>query len=146
MPTLAGHLDLTCACDANGCSYLREQSFSAPFHISKPYWDGDALLLQLVSPTPGLFGGDRLTSSVTLDEGARLRIVTPSAGRAHTMNGNGAELRQIFRLAKRWLFPDPIWCTEPVVHLLCERGDDFPRLGDMATVLGGNHPSVQRGS
>ena len=45
MPTLAGHLDLTCARDANGRSYLREQSFSAPFHISKPYWDGDALLL-----------------------------------------------------------------------------------------------------
>jgi len=100
MPTLAGHLDLTCARDVNGRSYLREQSFSAPFHISKPYWDGDALLLQLASPTPGLFGGDRLTSSVTLDEGARLRIITPSAGRAHTMNGDGAELRQTFRLAK----------------------------------------------
>ena len=100
MPTLAGHLDITCTRDANGRSYLREQSFSAPFHISKPYWDGDALLLQLASPTPGLFGGDRLTSSVTLDEGARLRIITPSAGRAHTMNGNAAELRQTFSLAK----------------------------------------------
>ena len=100
MPALAGHLDLTCARDANGRSYLREQSFSAPFHVSKPYWDGEALLLQLASPTPGLFGGDRLTSCVTLDEGARLRIVTPSAGRAHTMNGDGAELRQRFRLAR----------------------------------------------
>ena len=100
MQTLAGHLDLTCTRDGNGRSYLREQSFSAPFHISKPYWDGDALLLQLASPTPGLFGGDRLTSSVTLDEGARLLITTPSAGRAHTMNGNAAELRQTFRLAK----------------------------------------------
>ena len=100
MPTLAGHLDITCTRDANGRSYLREQSFSAPFHISKPYWDGDALLLQLASPTPGLFGGDRLTSSVTLDKGARLRIITPSAGRAYTMNGNAAELRQTFCLAK----------------------------------------------
>ena len=71
MPTLTGHLDLTCTRDGNGRSYLREQSFSAPFHISKPYWAGDVLLLQLASPTPGLFGGDRLTSSVTLDEGAR---------------------------------------------------------------------------
>ncbi len=100
MPTLAGHIDLTCARDGNGRSYLREQSFSAPFHISKPYWNGTTLLLQLASPTPGLFGGDRLTSRITLDEGARLRIATPSAGRAHTMNGNGAELRQTFRLAK----------------------------------------------
>ena len=100
MPTLAGHLDITCTRDGNGRSYLREQSFSAPFHISKPYWNGHALLLQLASPTPGLFGGDRLTSSVTLDEGARLRIITPSAGRAHTMNGNAAELRQTFCLAK----------------------------------------------
>ena len=100
MPTLAGHLDITCTRDGQGRSYLREQSFSAPFHISKPYWNGHALLLQLASPTPGLFGGDRLTSSVTLDEGARLRIITPSAGRAHTMNGNAAELRQTFCLAK----------------------------------------------
>ena len=100
MPTLAGHFDITCTRDGQGRSYLREQSFSAPFHISKPYWNGHALLLQLASPTPGLFGGDRLTSSITLDEGARLRIITPSAGRAHTMNGNAAELRQTFCLAK----------------------------------------------
>ena len=76
MPTLAGHLDITCTRDGDGRSYLREQSFSAPFHISKPYWNGHALLLQLASPTPGLFGGDRLTSSGPLDEGARVRIIS----------------------------------------------------------------------
>ena len=54
--------------------------------------------------------------------------------------------QQIFRLAKRCLFPDPSRCAEPVVHLLGERSDDFPGLRDVATVLGGNHPGVQRGS
>mgnify|MGYP006864740574 CR=1 FL=1 len=37
MPTLAGHLELTCARDANGRSYLREQSFSAPFQIGRAH-------------------------------------------------------------------------------------------------------------
>ena len=60
----------------------------------------------------------------------------PSNGRCH----------QIFRLAKRCLFPDPIRCAEPVVHLLDKRSNDFPGLRDVATVLGGNHPGVQRGS
>lgn len=100
MPTLNGHLSLDCARDSNGRSYLRSQSFSAPFHISKPYWDGDALLLQLSSPTPGYFGGDRLTSRIRIEEGARLKITTPSAGRAHTMNGNRAELHQSFHIEK----------------------------------------------
>ena len=58
MPALAGHLDLTCARDANGRSYLREQSFSAPFHVSKPYWDGEALLLKVFDSRypEGIFG------------------------------------------------------------------------------------------
>ena len=38
------------------------------------------------------------------------------------------------RLAKRCLFPDPIRCTKPVVHLLDNRSNDFPRLRDVASV------------
>ncbi len=48
------------------------------------------------------------------------------------------------RLAKRCLFPDPIRCTEPVVHLLDNRSNDFPRLRNVASVFDGNHPGVQR--
>ena len=50
------------------------------------------------------------------------------------------------RLAKRCLLPDPIRCTEPVVPLLNERSNDFPGLRDVALVVGGNHPAVQRSS
>ena len=39
------------------------------------------------------------------------------------------------RLAKRCLFPDPIRCTESVVHLLDNRRNDFPRLRDVASVF-----------
>ena len=36
------------------------QSFRAPFHVSKPYWDADSrvLLTQVVNPTAGILEGD----------------------------------------------------------------------------------------
>ena len=99
MPTLSGHLNLACACDEDGRSYLQRQSFSAPFHVSKPYWDGHVLLVQLSSPTPGLFSGDVLQGKITLDEGVRVCITTPSSSRAHAMNGTGAVFQQDFHVA-----------------------------------------------
>ena len=39
---------------------IREQSFRAPFHLSKPYWDEHALVVQVVNPTAGVFAGDTL--------------------------------------------------------------------------------------
>ena len=41
---LNGHLQLVCARGADGRGYLREQSFRAPMHISKPWWE-DGLLV-----------------------------------------------------------------------------------------------------
>ena len=97
---LRGHLDLTCSADAAGRSHLSRQSFNAPFHISKPYWDGRALTVQVINPTAGLLAGDSLHCAVSVEAGARLNITTPSATRVFTMPEGRAEVRQHLRVAR----------------------------------------------
>ncbi len=99
MHHLSGHLELTCAVDDRGRSYLSRQSFRAPFHLSKPYWDGHALVVQIANPTAGIFSGDTLQSEINVEAGARLLLTTPSASRAHTMPEGRAQIRQTFRIA-----------------------------------------------
>jgi urease accessory protein len=96
---LDGHLRLVCAPDAAGRSVLRQQSFSAPVHLSKPHWDGEALLVNLVNPTAGLFAGDHITYDVTAGAGARLVLSSPSAARAHAMTQGEARVEQQFKVA-----------------------------------------------
>ena len=96
---LCGHLDLVCAADAHGRTFLREQSFRAPFHLSKPYWDEHALIVQIVNPTAGVFAGDVLTSRVAIESGARLLLTTPSANRIHAMPSGRASVEQHFSVA-----------------------------------------------
>ena len=81
---MRGHLHLTVAHDpAANRSYLRRQSFCAPMHIGKGYWQDDALLVYAVNSTAGLFAGDVVDWSVEVEPGARLRLVSPSASRVH---------------------------------------------------------------
>lgn len=82
-PRWAGHLELTCSADAAGRSYLSHQSFRAPFHISKPYPDEHALIVQVINPTAGLFAGDVLRSDIRVEAGGRLHNTSPSASRVH---------------------------------------------------------------
>jgi urease accessory protein len=97
---LIGHLDLVCALDSRGVSVLRHQSFRAPMHLSKPYHDAGALVVNVVNPTAGLLEGDRIACRVEVESGARLLLTTPSASRAHRVNNNGrAELVQQMRVA-----------------------------------------------
>ena len=101
---LSGHLAIVCAADAHGRTFIREQSFRAPYHLSKPYWDEHALIVQIVNPTAGVFAGDTLTSRVAVEIGARLLLTTPSANRIHAMPSGRATLEQSFRVAKGgWL-------------------------------------------
>jgi len=105
---LEGCLRLVCASDESGLSFLSEQSFSAPFHLSKPYWDGHALIVQVVNPTAGLFADDRSRSFVRVERGARLHLTTPSASRVHTMRDGQACLEQSFHVAAGgWLECSP---------------------------------------
>lgn len=97
--SLSGHLDFVCAADAEGRTFIREQSFRAPFHLSKPYWDEHALIVQVVNPTAGVFAGDTLTSRVVVESGARLLLTTPSANRIHAMPAGRALVEQHFSVA-----------------------------------------------
>lgn len=104
MSEFAGHLELTCASDADGRSFLRRQSFRAPFHISKSYRGPHALAVQVINPTAGLFAGDKLNSKVQVEAGGRLLLTTPSAARAHAMPSGHAELHQSFHVQRgAWL-------------------------------------------
>jgi urease accessory protein len=101
---LEGHLELVCAADEAGRSVLARQLFRVPFHISKPYWNDHALVVQMVNPTAGLFAGDALRCEVRVESDARLHLTTPSASRIHTMKGGRAELEQRFFVARGgWL-------------------------------------------
>lgn len=113
MSEFSGHLRLRAAVSANGRTALAAQSFRAPFHLSKPYWDADTrtLLVQVVNPTAGILAGDRLESAIAVDAGAALLVTTPSASRVFQMRDGAAECRQSFSVAAGgWLevLPEPL--------------------------------------
>lgn len=113
MAEFSGHLSLCAAGRANGRTVLAAQSFRAPYHVSKPYWDADTgvLLVQVVNPTAGILSGDRLESDVKVGEGAALLVTTPSASRVFRMKSGSAECRQSFAVAQgAWLevMPEPL--------------------------------------
>lgn len=99
MASLRGHLHLVAAHDPAAGTYLREQSFRAPFHLSKPHEEAGLLVVQVVNPTAGVFAGDALEMRVTVEGGARLLLTAPSAQRLHAMSGGEATLQQEFRVA-----------------------------------------------
>ncbi len=96
---LAGHLDIVCAADTEGRSYLRSQSFRAPIHLSKAHFETGVLRLNVVNPTAGLLDGDRIECRVRVEKSAALLLTTPSASRAHRMRGGFAEMMQDFHVA-----------------------------------------------
>lgn len=113
MSQFSGHLILRAAPRAHGRTVLAEQSFRAPYHLSKPYWDADArvLLVQVVNPTAGILAGDQLQSDITVDDGGALLVTTPSASRVFKMKSGTAACRQSFRVAAGgWLevMPEPL--------------------------------------
>lgn len=113
MADFRGHLSLDAAVRGQGRTVLAAQSFRAPYHISKPYWDYDArtLLVQVVNPTAGILSGDRLESEIRVQRDAALLVTTPSASRVFRMRSGAAECRQHFRVAAGgWLevMPEPL--------------------------------------
>ncbi len=113
MAKFSGHLRLRAAPTTGGRTTLAGQSFRAPYHLSKPYWDADAgvLLVQVVNPTAGILEGDFLESDIAVEAGATLLVTTPSASRVFKMRDGSAECRQHFVVAKGgWLevLPEPL--------------------------------------
>lgn len=110
--TLIGHLKVRASADLQGRTFLREQSFRAPFHIGKGYWDGQVMQLRVVNPTAGILAGDRLELAVDVDPKAALAILTPAATRAFMMTSGVAACEQRFTVAAgAWLeyAPEPIF-------------------------------------
>jgi urease accessory protein len=133
MNRFSGHLKLKATAGANGRTALTGQSFRAPYHVSKPYWDTDAgtLLVQVVNPTAGILEGDSLESDISVDRDAALLATTPSASRVFMMKDGSAECRQHFAVAKDgWLevLPEPL-----VPH----RGSRYRQLTTVDVELGG---------
>lgn len=112
MKTFHGQLELRATRRA-GRTMLTTQSFRAPFHLSKPYWDQttETLLVQVVNPTAGILAGDRLQADVAVGGGAALLVTTPSASRLFAMEQGEALSRQSFTVeAGGWLevWPEPV--------------------------------------
>lgn len=113
MQALSGHLRLRGEPREHGRTVLARQSFSAPFHLSKPYWDQEArvLLTQVVNSTAGILSGDRLESEISVAPGAALLATTPGASRVFRMHAGSAECQQHFSVeAGGWLevLPEPL--------------------------------------
>src|SRR3954465_10185125 len=101
MSAFSGHLHLRAASRTDGRTALKGQSFRAPYHVSKPYWDTEArvLIVQVVNPTAGILSGDELASDIAVESGAALLVTTPSASRVFKMKTGHAETRQKFTVA-----------------------------------------------
>lgn len=113
MAEFSGQLSLRAEARPDGRTVLAAQSFRAPYHISKPYWDEEAktLLVQVVNPTAGILSGDRLESAIAVEAGAALLVTTPSASRVFKMKEGAAECRQHFAVTSGgWLevLPEPL--------------------------------------
>jgi urease accessory protein len=133
MAEFSGHLSLRAAARPDGQTILAAQSFRAPFHLSKSYWDADAgvLVVQVVNPTAGILAGDRLESAIAVESGAALLVTTPSASRIFNMAGGAAESRQHFKVAAGgWLGVAP----EPLVP---HRGARFRQVTTVEVEPGG---------
>lgn len=77
--------------DAARRTFLAKQSFCAPVHLSKPHWDGNHLIINVVNPTAGLFAGDRVEMDVQVCHGASCVLTTPSATRVFRAKDSGVQ-------------------------------------------------------
>jgi urease accessory protein len=112
LKAFAGHLHFEANRAAEGRTFLGQQSFRAPFHLSKSYWDGSVLQVRIVNVTAGILAGDRLELDVRAAPGAALLVMTPAATRAFMMTSGAAECRQSFTVATgAWLeyAPEPLF-------------------------------------
>jgi len=115
----------------DGRTFLARQSFRAPFHLGKPYWDGQVLQMRVINATAGILAGDRLELAAQVDAGASLLVITPSATRAYMMRQGTAECRQTFSVAAGgWLECAP----EP---LFPHRDTDFAQTTSLEVAEGG---------
>ena len=111
--SLSGHLHLRCETRADGTSYISDQSFRAPIHLSKSHHDAGCVIQTIVNPTAGFFDGDLLETNVVVARDARLVLSTPSASRVYpTRSGKPASNFQKFTLEENASLE---WIPEPFI-------------------------------
>jgi urease accessory protein UreH len=65
-----------------------------PFRVGRAFTEDDGLHMIMASSAPGIFGGDYLEQTIHVEAGARVRLTSQSALRAHpTTDGRMAMLR-----------------------------------------------------
>jgi urease accessory protein len=110
--SLHGHLHATVALNDRGESYVREQSHRVPLHLSKPHTTAQSLVLNIVSPTAGLFDGDTVELRIKAESGTRVVLTTPSSTRIHQARSSKyATFRQEISVASGAFleyYPEPI--------------------------------------
>ena len=101
---LDGHLRLVAAPDHAGRTHLREQSFAAPFHLSKPFTENGVLVVNVVNPTAGLLRSDVARTEIRVETGAQLLLTTPSAMRVFNTQGGWSTTEQKIQVGSgAWL-------------------------------------------
>lgn len=110
-PHVSGYLYATCARDETDKCILTRKNFKTPIHISKPYWDGHSLLLNLMCPTAGMLAGDSVDLDIETESGSSLTLSNPSSLRIHKMDPESdSRWTQRFSVASQsFLENNPEW-------------------------------------
>lgn len=130
---LHGYLNLRAEGEAGGPTRFVRKGFKAPIHISKPYWNGHSLLLNVMSPTAGLLEGDRIDIDVTATNESSLTLSNPAALRIHKMTDGDAKLEQRYHvdsssfleLNPEWLIPQAESSFRQTTNLTVDPGGEL---------------------
>jgi urease accessory protein len=96
-----GILRLTYRHRKSGQTYIANQFYQLPLQVLPPYYGDDdgTAYTYILNPTGGVLQNDRLTVEVSVEQGARVLITTPSAGKFYRMEDGHAELINSFDVA-----------------------------------------------
>jgi urease accessory protein UreH len=118
-------LELTFA-ERDGRTVLSHAYAEPPFRVGRCLPDGDGVCLIVASSAPGVFGGDALEQTVTVERGARVRLTSQSALQVHASpDGSLATVWSTYRvesggwLSCEWdpLIPFPDARLDQRIHL-----------------------------
>jgi urease accessory protein len=108
-------LSLAFACGSQEKTYLSHQYCSYPFHICRAQYldpeQSDIATVYLQSCSGGIFSGDNLNSTITVEKKARAHVTTQSSTVVHSMpGGQASQCVKIVAEAESYIefLPDPM--------------------------------------